>query len=144
VAADDLFAEVDRWGQSTTNDPIGDYLKTDIVACDDVIGYWSSLVGRHPLAQMALDFLSAPAASVDIERAFSKGGLTVTKRCHALSDESVCAATILGSWSSVEGLIPEADLIERFKNKNKRMRASQIVNVFEDVEEDNEDIMLID
>ncbi|KAJ3532885.1 hypothetical protein NM688_g7357 [Phlebia brevispora] len=122
IAADDLFAELDSWGKSKTEDPVGDYLKVDIVPCEDPIAYWSPLVGHHLLAQMALDFLSAPAASVDVERAFSRGGLTVSKRRHGLSDKSVRAATILGSWVSVEGLIPEEELLERFRNKSKRPR----------------------
>lgn len=136
---------MDSWGKSKTHDPIGDYLKTDIAPCDDPIGYWSSLLGRHPLAQMALDFLSAPAASVEVERAFSKGGLTVSKRRHGLSDDSIRAATILSSWSSIEGIVPEAEVIERLKNKGKRTRASQVENVYDDVQSDaDDDIMLVD
>ena len=104
------------------------------MACADPIQYWSSLVGVHPLAQMALDFLSAPAASTDVERAFSRGGLTVSKHRHNLSEKSVRAATVLGSWAQAGGIIPEEIILEHFKNKNSRTKASNIPNVF--VEDD--------
>lgn len=81
---------------------------------------------------MGLDFLSAPAASTDVERAFSRGGLTVSKRRHALSDESVRAAMVIGSWVAMGDIIPRGDIIEVFRNKSKRMKATGIANVFID------------
>lgn len=69
---------------------------------------------------MSLDFLSAPASSTDVERAFSRGGLTVSKRRHALSDESTRAATVLSSWASLSGLIPEEEILQVFRDKCKR------------------------
>lgn len=68
---------------------------------------------------MCLDFLSAPASSTDVERAFSRGGLTVSKRRHALSDESTRAATVLSSWAAIPGLIPEEDILQVFREKCK-------------------------
>lgn len=148
VAVDDLFAELDSWGTSRTDDPVGDYLKADIVPCDDPIAYWTAVIGLHPLAQMALDFLSAPAASVDVERAFSRGGLTVSKRRHGLSDESIRSATVLGSWSTVDGLIPEEDLLERFRNKNKRSGRTaarkETVDIDEDSDSSDSDVEIVD
>lgn len=85
------------------------------------------------MARMALDFLSAPAASVDVERAFSRGGLTVSKRRHALGDESVRAATVLGAWAATAPeVIPEAEIVEVFRNKSKRTKKSSVPNVYED------------
>ncbi|KAI0709143.1 hypothetical protein C8Q76DRAFT_599357, partial [Earliella scabrosa] len=55
------------------------------------------------------------AASVDIERGFSHGGLTVSKRRHNLSDESVRSATVLNAWSKVPGLLPEAMILDMFQ-----------------------------
>ncbi|TDL18306.1 hypothetical protein BD410DRAFT_693253, partial [Rickenella mellea] len=55
------------------------------------------------------------ASSTDVERAFSRGGLTVSKRRHALADESMCAATVLSSWAEVDGLIPEDTIVEHFR-----------------------------
>lgn len=61
------------------------------------------------------------ATSTDVERAFSRGGLTVSKMRHALSDESTRAATVLGSWAaSFSDLIPHADIVTLFKDKSKR------------------------
>ncbi|TDL16428.1 hypothetical protein BD410DRAFT_731394, partial [Rickenella mellea] len=58
------------------------------------------------------------ASSTDVERAFSRGGLTVSKRRHALSDQSMRAATVLSSWADVDGLIPEAQIVDHFREKN--------------------------
>ncbi len=69
---------------------------------------------------MATDFLSAPASSTDVERAFSRGGLTVSKRRHSLNDDSTRAATILSSWAQVGGLIPEGEILAAFREKSKR------------------------
>ncbi len=57
-----------------------------------------------------------------MERGFSRSGLTVSKRRHALSKESIRAATVLGSWADVPGLIPESEIIQGFKNKSKRSK----------------------
>lgn len=50
---------------------------------------------------------------------------------HSLSDESTRAATVLSSWATIPGLIPEADVIQVFKDKAKRSK--------KDIEEDNEE-----
>jgi len=63
----------------------------------------------------------AIASSCDVERAFSRGGLTVSKYRHALSDESTRAATLLNSWSKIPGLIPDAEIIQTFKDKSRRL-----------------------
>lgn len=60
------------------------------------------------------------ATSTDVERAFSRGGLTVSKMRHSLSDESTRAATVLGSWCDFPGAIPRDDVIATFCDKNKR------------------------
>ncbi|KAF8577616.1 hypothetical protein K439DRAFT_1305243, partial [Ramaria rubella] len=52
------------------------------------------------------------ATSTDTERAFSGGGLTVSRMCHSLSDQSTRAATVLASWAAVEGMVPEGDIIQ--------------------------------
>ena len=44
----------------------------------------------------------------------------MSKLRHNLSDESTRAATVLSSWMKVPGLVPEADLIQRFANKSMR------------------------
>jgi len=92
---------------------------------------------KHPLAPIALDFLSAPgknlifscyndsdhhtilATSMDVEWAFSRGGLTVSKMCHSLSDESTRAATVLSSWCDFPPAIPHDEIIPTFRDKSK-------------------------
>jgi hypothetical protein len=55
------------------------------------------------------------ATSTDIERAFSGGRLTVSRMCHSLSSEPTRAATILGSWMKLDGLLPQCDLTKLLK-----------------------------
>ena len=101
----------------------------------DPIVYWS---GCHDsgsvLAGMALDYLSTPgkscsfslsvifitlctATSTDVERAFSRGRLTVSRMRHSLSDASTRAATVLSSWMAVPGLMPESEILQVFHAK---------------------------
>lgn len=60
------------------------------------------------------------AASTDVERAFSRSGLTVSKRQHSLNDESTRAATVVSSWAAIGELIPKQDIITMFANKAKQ------------------------
>lgn len=62
------------------------------------------------------------AASTDLETGFSRGGLTVSKLRHSLSDQSVRAATIIGSWLrlGIPGVLDEAELLENLRDKRKR------------------------
>ena len=139
-----LFADVDQYehdiASTASGDPVKDWLDVLPMACSDPIQYWTSLLGRHPLAQMALDILSAPAASTDVERAFSRGGLTVSKHRHNLSEKSVHAATVLGSWAQAGGIIPEEEILEALKNKSRRTKPSTTANVFED----DDDVQIIE
>jgi hypothetical protein len=44
----------------------------------------------------------------------------VSKRRHNLSDASVRATTVLGSWCMLPGAVLEEDIIVAFQNKAKR------------------------
>ncbi|KAI1786258.1 hypothetical protein LXA43DRAFT_871987, partial [Ganoderma leucocontextum] len=55
------------------------------------------------------------ATSTDAERAFSHGGLTVSRLRHSLGDASIRASALLGSWARVHGLVAEADAVELLK-----------------------------
>ena len=57
-----------------------------------------------------------------MERGFSRGGLTVTKLRHGLSDDSTRAATVLHAWSEIPGLIPEDDILQLFQDKCRRLK----------------------
>jgi hypothetical protein len=73
------------------------------------------------------------AASTDVERGFSRGGLVVTKLHHNLSDESTRAATVLHSCSQIPGFIPESEIIQMFATKSQRSgRSLEQVVVIED------------
>ncbi|KAI0069216.1 hypothetical protein BV25DRAFT_1777220, partial [Artomyces pyxidatus] len=55
------------------------------------------------------------ASSTDVERAFSRGSLNVSRLRHSLSDESTRAATVLQSWMSIPGLVHEKELAEMMR-----------------------------
>ncbi|KAK7685245.1 hypothetical protein QCA50_011608 [Cerrena zonata] len=134
--------DIDSFGLNVDADvdALTAYLEALIVEVHlDPIQYWSlQLSGGNPLVQMALDFLSAPAASTDVERAFSCGGLTVSKRRHALSDQSVHCGTVFGLWAGVPGLIQENNIVSSMKERNKRTKVTKVPNVYIDLESDIE------
>ena len=73
----------------------------------------------HPVPQ---------ATSVDAERAFSRGCLTVSCLRHSLNDASVRANTVLGSWARIPGLVAEDEMIEMLANKKGRQRTDLVSN----------------
>jgi hypothetical protein len=102
-------------------DAVDEWLNTPAISnISNGLQYWTAMAASgHPLAPMAKDFLSIPstyqstysiihfltqyaATSTDVERAFSRGGLTVSKM---LSDESTRAASVLGAWSDLAGAV---------------------------------------
>ena len=60
------------------------------------------------------------ASSTDVERSFSKGGLTVSRFRHSLSDESTRYLSVVGMWHKIPGIIPRDTVIAMFNEKNKR------------------------
>ena len=110
-------------------------------------------VSGHPLAPMAMNFLLIPgkkkiyifsscllntlyvATSTDVECAFSRGGLTVSKMRHSLSDESARAASMVDTWCDLPGAIPPDEIITTFRDKNKwpKYNNSSFVAVLETV-----------
>jgi hypothetical protein len=139
------FAELDTFtSDPTAGDALDEWLSSPpLGTVADPISWWTAMdAAGHPLARMALDFLSTPgryavhchlrkcscqfvATSTDCERAFSRGGLTVSKMRHSLSDESVRAATVLGSWCSLPDAIPREEIIMVFRDKSKRAKGKQ-------------------
>ena len=63
-----------------------------------------------------------PAVSTDVERAFSQGGLTVSKMQHSLTDKSLRAATVLGTWCDIPGVINQEGLAVKFNDKSKQTK----------------------
>ena len=88
---------------------------------------------KCPYHVFALINISCTATSTDVERAFSRGGLTVSKMRHSLSDESTWAATVLSSWCDFPSAIPREEIIATFRDKSKRPkgRGKESVNAGE-------------
>ncbi|KAJ7758884.1 hypothetical protein B0H14DRAFT_2404308 [Mycena olivaceomarginata] len=76
------------------NDPIGYHLRQ----------HKAAKTGQSPeaeaFAQMCLDYLSAPATSVDAERLFSFSGGTIMKLRNQLSEKSAYSTVMVGQWAS--------------------------------------------
>ena len=69
------------------------------------------------------------ATSTDVERAFSCGGLTVSKMHHSLSDESTQAASVLGVWCDLPGAVLPDEVMAVFKDKSKRPKNNNVLEV---------------
>ncbi|GBE85873.1 hypothetical protein SCP_0803950 [Sparassis crispa] len=117
---------------STSSHPIDSieaYLESPLVSSDDirlaggVLGYWAQASHARPrLAQMALDYLTAPAesaSSVDAERAFSGGRLTVNHLQHQMSSQTFKAQVAVGSWVGTP-LLPDVKACAEFIETKKR------------------------
>ncbi|KAJ3576951.1 hypothetical protein NP233_g99 [Leucocoprinus birnbaumii] len=118
-----LFDDLDGRHDTSMTDSLEEYLNSPpLPTVKDLIQWWTAMeVTGNPLAQMALNFLSSPAASTDIECAFSHGGLTVSKMHHSLSDESTCTSAVMGSWSdSPINIIPHEKILQVLRDKSKR------------------------
>ena len=71
--------------------------------------------------------------STDIERAFSRGRLTVSRLHYSLSDASVRASTLLGSWARIPDLVSEPELVALLKRR-ARSGNDNIINLDDDGE----------
>ncbi|KIK33146.1 hypothetical protein CY34DRAFT_100124 [Suillus luteus UH-Slu-Lm8-n1] len=61
------------------------------------------------LSRMALDYLTIPATSVDVEHIFSCGRLILSHVCNRLSAQSTRALLCVGFWSSM-GFVKDNDV----------------------------------
>ena len=89
--------------------------------------YWQGVLVSWPdsrLARMAIDYLSSPASSVEVEHAFSRGALTVTHRRHTLSDTSTRNSIVLSAWLEGTNFVPKHELIELFQSKSSCLTMS--------------------
>jgi hypothetical protein len=103
-------------------DEVTTFLNTACIAKDeDPIKFWKGQAVACPngmLWRMTLDYLSIPATSCDVERAFSRGLLTVTHRHHSLLDTSTQASIVVGDWLKDGAIVDEGDLADFFDKKN--------------------------
>ncbi|KAG8769320.1 hypothetical protein FRC12_005039 [Ceratobasidium sp. 428] len=73
--------------------------KQEIEKTGGLLAHWMREQARgSPIAAMALDILTAPASSVDAERAFSGGRMAVNYRQHRMSLSTFRAKMAVGSW----------------------------------------------
>ena len=56
---------------------------------------------------------------MDAEQAFLRGRLTVSRLRHSLSDQTVRASTVLGSWAWHADLVPEDVSVSLLRQKEK-------------------------
>ncbi|EEB91800.1 hypothetical protein MPER_09785, partial [Moniliophthora perniciosa FA553] len=146
------FAAVERYGLNTTEDVFEEYIASPRdTSITDVIAHWSArlpkpddriITSQHMLAQMALDFLSAPATSTDVECLFSHAGLVVDKHHHSLGAESTQESVCLQHWSCIPDIIPKKDLIKSFNAKSKRKKKKGMES--EETDDGDEDSFLSD
>ncbi|KIM61748.1 hypothetical protein SCLCIDRAFT_51980, partial [Scleroderma citrinum Foug A] len=68
----------------------------------DALKWWHEQHSKYPrLSCMALDYLTIPATSIDVERLFSKGHMVLPYLHNCLSTQSTCALLCLGQWSKL-------------------------------------------
>ncbi|KAG9119566.1 hypothetical protein FRC07_005355, partial [Ceratobasidium sp. 392] len=90
--------------------------KESVLQMGGILHYWVREKERgSPVARVALDILTAPASSVDAERAFSGGRMAVNYRQHRMSLSTFRAKMALGSWYGTP-LLPNIDEVEHILN----------------------------
>jgi len=132
---DDAFVDVDE--QSVDMDELEAYLESPTVKdVVDPLEYWHKQRAAGisvNLAQMALDLLSAPATSVDVERLFSFSGNTITKLRNRLSADRSTATILVGSWARTGGILAEhefrANLTARWRKRGEEATPADTVIV---------------
>ncbi|KAF8960347.1 hypothetical protein BDZ97DRAFT_1665906 [Flammula alnicola] len=96
---------------------------------------------------MALDFLSAPASSVDAERAFSGGRLQVGHLQHNMSSQTFKARVALASWINTPFFppgVPASIIADSRKPKAKEAKSNGKGKAKEVIIESHEDFIEID
>ncbi|KDQ16888.1 hypothetical protein BOTBODRAFT_106379 [Botryobasidium botryosum FD-172 SS1] len=104
---------------SDTIDQLEAYLTQDSFHVDDPLAYWNEKCASSTwpeLAQMALDYLTIPATSVDVEHAFSCGQQTVFLYWHSLSSRTIHASLVFGDRCK-QGLVIDDDLVKLLQDK---------------------------
>jgi hypothetical protein len=94
-------------GNRLEGDEYDRYCALDIVPIhnDDPIAWWMEDTQRREypnLSKMAINILSIPAMSADVERLFSSSGLTLSNRRNRMSTEMLEALECLKSWLKIK------------------------------------------
>ncbi|SJL18439.1 uncharacterized protein ARMOST_22028 [Armillaria ostoyae] len=96
--------------RADVRDDLDRYLSTDTELTDNPLMWWKEKQSMYPcLSRMALDYLSIPATSVDVERTFSRGHLLISHIRNKLTAQTSRALMCLGQWS-VYGFIHDTDI----------------------------------
>ncbi|KAG9080826.1 hypothetical protein FRC06_006120 [Ceratobasidium sp. 370] len=97
-------------------DSLEAYLKAPLVTVEtlrrhsSLLSYWTAQRKKMPrVSKFALGILSSPASSVDAERAFSGGRLTINHLQHSMGDTTFEAKMAVGSWYNTP-LLPSVDV----------------------------------
>ncbi|KAF5356700.1 hypothetical protein D9758_013728 [Tetrapyrgos nigripes] len=94
------------------SDELDRYLKSDVEKVKDVVEWWHGRKKSYPvLHRMALDYLTIPATSTDVERIFSRSRFLLPYVRNRLSAETTRALMCLSQWSLL-GLIDDNDVVE--------------------------------
>ncbi|PIL25427.1 hypothetical protein GSI_13317 [Ganoderma sinense ZZ0214-1] len=123
ASAKALFADLVGRPDAANHDALEVYLEAPpLVTVHNPLEYWTPLLKSGPdaaLARMALDFLSVPATSVEVERAFSRGRLQSPGFATLLVTTQVRASTLLGSWANIPGLVDETETVNLLSGSKK-------------------------
>ncbi|OJA12661.1 hypothetical protein AZE42_13159 [Rhizopogon vesiculosus] len=89
------------------------YLSADVENITaNAIAWWHERHASYPhLSRMAMDYLTIPATSVDVEHLFSHGRLLLTHVHSCLSAESTHALLCLSAWSHLN-LVKTEDVLK--------------------------------
>ncbi|GBE82287.1 putative AC9 transposase [Sparassis crispa] len=86
------------------------YLSTDPEYVENFLTWWHRVCVTYPrLSRMALDYLTIPATSVNVERILRCGRLLLSHVRSRLSAQTIRALLCLGSWSLL-GMVEDADV----------------------------------
>jgi hypothetical protein len=110
------LAQVDD--AASRDDEYSRYIKERVEWVEDPIAWWLLQKHRYPnLSQMALDILSIPCMSADVERLFSSCGLTLEDRRNRMGPELLEALECLKSWQKIK----EFDILESLVGSDGKM-----------------------
>ncbi|KAF5324406.1 hypothetical protein D9619_011183 [Psilocybe cf. subviscida] len=100
---DNIFDNMDRLqpvASEETQDKLAQYLAAPVEKVSDGLKWWTARKQMYPrLSRMALDYLSIPPTSVDVERVFSQGRIELSHLRNCLSAQTVRATMCVGAWS---------------------------------------------
>jgi hypothetical protein len=99
------MAKLDAQTQSTSSDEYTRYCAEDVEWVEDPLAWWQEPIQQHKypnLSKMALNILSIPAMSADVERLFSSAGLTLSDRRNRMGEALLEALECLKSWYKIK------------------------------------------